>query len=220
MACAAHSLAPAAASFFTKTFANFMQFGGQRDGTVRMADLMGKWYSEASSAPPSGHNVGTQPWAESLHAFIEIDLKNAFNDACRQAAFDTLSGVATKSYDQDNVQIGDALPCLPELQNFFGYFRNMHDTASTLRYLDPSGSTHHIDGTRGGQQGDPLEMYRFSHTIHPLWGRVMARFPDARAVAYADDGFVKDRLLSVLRILAELKFAFKQDLGMELTLHK
>ena len=48
----------------------------------------------------------------------------------------------------------------------------------------------------------------------------MGQYPSARAAAYADDGFVRDTLLTVLRILAALKHAFKEDLGMELTLPK
>jgi DNA-binding transcriptional LysR family regulator len=48
----------------------------------------------------------------------------------------------------------------------------------------------------------------------------MGQYPSARAAAYADDGFVYDKLLTVLRTLAALKHAFKEDLGMELTLPK
>ena len=63
-------------------------------------------------------------------------------------------------------------------------------------------------------------MLNFSHVTHPLWGGIMGQYPSARAAAYADDGFVRDTLLTVLRILAALKHAFKEDLGMELTLPK
>ena len=106
------------------------------------------------------------------------------------------------------------------LQDFFGYFRNMHDTAGTLRFHDSIEQVHHISGTQGGQQGDPLEMLRFCHTILPLWGGIMARFSSARAAAYADDGFINANLLMALQILSALKHAFKEDLDMELTLHK
>ena len=61
-------------------------------------------------------------------------------------------------------------------------------------------------------------MLNFSHVTHPLWGGIMGQYPSARAAAYADDGFVRDTLLTVLRILAALKHAFKEDLEMELTL--
>ena len=51
-------------------------------------------------------------------------------------------------------------------------------------------------------------------------GGIMGQYPSARAAAYADDGFVHDTLVTVLRILAALKHAFKEDLDMELTLPK
>ena len=88
----------------------------------------------------------------------------------------------------------------------------MHDTAATLRFFDNCGKVHHVSGGQGGQQGDPLEMLRFCHTIHPLWGGVMHQFPSARAAAYADDRFMHDHLLTVLRVLSALKHAFKVDL--------
>ena len=69
----------------------------------------------------------------------------------------------------------------------FGYFSAMHDTEGTLRYVGPDGEVHHVNGTSGGQQGDPLEMMRFCATIHPIWARVMARYDRARALAFADD---------------------------------
>jgi hypothetical protein len=82
---------------------------------------------------------------------------------------------------------------------------------------------HHIEGITGGQQGDPLEMLRFCLTIHPIWGRVMARSPQARAVAFADDGFVYvcvqyDSLSSALHIWVQLLHAFKNyaDLAIQL----
>ena len=79
---------------------------------------------------------------------------------------------------------------------------------------------HLIHGTQGGQQGDPLEMLNFCHLTHPLSGGILRQYPSALAAAYADDGFVHDKLLTVLRILAALKHAFQEDLEMELALHK
>ena len=61
-------------------------------------------------------------------------------------------------------------------------------------------------------------MLNFCHLTHPLWGGIMGQYPSARAAAYADDGFIHDTLITVLRILAALKHAFKEDLEMELTL--
>ena len=42
-------------------------------------------------------------------------------------------------------------------------------------------------GKTGGQQGDPLEMLIFNLTILHLWGSVLARFPETRAIAYAEE---------------------------------
>ena len=61
------------------------------------------------AADPSSHAAGSLAWAEHLPTFIEIDLKNAFNSACRQAAFDALSGVATKDYVGADVTYSSAL---------------------------------------------------------------------------------------------------------------
>ena len=81
----------------------------------------------------------------------------------------------------------------------------MHDTEGTLRYVGPDGEVHHVNGTSGGQQGDPLEMMRFCATIHPIWARVMERYDRARALAFAEDGFVRASLLDCIQIRAELK---------------
>ncbi len=37
-------------------------------------------------------------------------------------------------------------------------------------------------------------MLIFSLTIQNLWGRVLEKFQEARAVAYADDGYIKGKL--------------------------
>ena len=91
------------------------------------------------------------------------------------------------------------------------YLRTMHDTVSTLRDVDQKGQVHHVEGSSGGQQGDPMEMIRFCATIHPTWGRVMARQRHARAVAFADDRYIDSEITECLLILVELKQAFKED---------
>ena len=117
-ACAAHSIAEAAEKHFTQLSPNFMQFaGGTKDGTILLANLVRSWYDQAVLDGPPAHAAGTLAWAENLPTFIEIDLKNAFNSACRQAAFDALSGVATKDYIGAGVRSGEALPTLQALQN-------------------------------------------------------------------------------------------------------
>ncbi len=67
---------------------------------------------------------------------------------------------------------------------------------------------------------DPLEMLIFNLTIHHLWGRVLAKFQEARAIAYADDGYIKAKLSVVLQVLSELKSVFKEDAGLEFNVPK
>jgi hypothetical protein len=89
-----------------------------------------------------------------------------------------------------------------------------------VRYFDWDGQVHLAKGKTGGQQGDPLEMLIFNLTIHNLWGRVLAKFQEARAVAYADDGYIKGKLSVALQVLAELKRVLKEDAGLELNVSK
>jgi hypothetical protein len=53
-----------------------------------------------------------------------------------------------------------------------------------------------------------------------LWGRVLAKFPEARVIAYADDGYIKSKLSIALQVLAELKSVFKADAGLEFNVAK
>ena len=53
-----------------------------------------------------------------------------------------------------------------------------------------------------------------------IWGRVLEKFQEARAVAYADDGYVKGKLSVALQVLAELKRVLKEDAGLELNVSK
>jgi hypothetical protein len=59
-------------------------------------------------------------------------------------------------------------------------------------------------------------MLIFNLTIHHLWGRVLAKFQEARVVAYADDGYIKAKLRVTLQVLTELNTVFKADTGLEL----
>ena len=45
-------------------------------------------------------------------------------------------------------------------------------------------------------------------------------FQEARAVAYADDGYIKGKLSVALQVLAELKRVLKEDAGLELNVSK
>ena len=63
-------------------------------------------------------------------------------------------------------------------------------------------------------------MLIFNLTIHHLWGRVLAKFQEARAVAYADDGYIKAKLSVALQVLAKLKAVLKADAGLEFNVSK
>ena len=43
---------------------------------------------------------------------------------------------------------------------------------------------------------------------------------EARAIAYADDGYIKRKLSVALQVLAELKSVLKEDAGLELNVSK
>ena len=81
----------------------------------------------------------------------------------------------------------------------------MRSCESKLRYFDWDGQVHIAKVKTGGQQGDPLAMLIFNLTVQHLWGRVLAKFQGARAVAYADDDYIEGKLSVVLQVLAELK---------------
>ena len=51
-------------------------------------------------------------------------------------------------------------------------------------------------------------------------GHVLAKFQEARTIAYADDGYVKGKLSVALQVLAELKHVLKEDAGLELHVGK
>ena len=76
----------------------------------------------------------------------------------------------------------------------FACLKAMRACHAKLRYFDCDGQVHFAKGKTGGQQGDPLDMLIFNLTIHHLWGRVLSKFPGARAVVYEEDGYIKVKL--------------------------
>jgi hypothetical protein len=63
-------------------------------------------------------------------------------------------------------------------------------------------------------------MLIFTLTIHHLWGRVLGKFQEARAIAYVDDGYIKAKLSVALQVLTELKTVFKEDADLEFNVSK
>ena len=82
------------------------------------------------------------------------------------------------------------------------------------------GTTHHIQGKRGGIQGDPMEMTRFCLTTHTIWVRVMSRHPTTLGTAYADDAYLMGHIQPTLQALADTVRSFRQDADLEVCLAK
>jgi hypothetical protein len=140
-------------------------------------------------------------------------MSNAFNTTDRALTLDIFSGRASRDY-ACGIKKGQALPNCETLSTLFGYFKAMRTCCGKLRYFDWDGQVHLAKGKTGGQQGDPLELLIFNLTINNLWGRVLEKFQEARAVAYADDGYIKGKLSVALQVLAELKRVLKEDARM------
>ncbi len=67
----------------------------------------------------------------------QIDFANAFQTPSRQLGTnDCILGIASRTYDQERVQIGEPWPHLKALKNFFPCFRSMNDVASLNRFTD------------------------------------------------------------------------------------
>jgi hypothetical protein len=54
-------------------------------------------------------------------------------------------------------------------------------------------------------------MLIFNLTIHNVLGRVLTKYPQSRALAYGDDGYIKARMSVALQVLAELKYVLEED---------
>jgi hypothetical protein len=53
-----------------------------------------------------------------------------------------------------------------------------------------------------------------------MWGGVLTKFQETRAVTYTDDGYIKGKLSVALQVLSELKRVLKEDTGLELNISK
>ena len=96
----------AAHTYFTTTYPNFMQCAcGLQDGATRCAQLFNMLHDLPTDDQDPDDPV----------TFINTDIKAAFQEMCRQASFDTLTGKATQPYDDGRVQPGDDIPTIKEL---------------------------------------------------------------------------------------------------------
>ena len=149
------SMKKKANKYFTKAFPSFIQIAVAIDGAPVCAKLVSMIHDKPQ--------VQSDP-----HIVCQIDFVNAFQALnCQLDTNDCILGKASRTYGEENVQIGDELPHLPSLKPFFAYFRSMNQVASHNRFTDHEGFIQYIKGTKGGQQGDPLEMLRFCLTNSP-----------------------------------------------------
>jgi hypothetical protein len=64
-------------------------------------------------------------------------------------------------------------------------------------------------------------MTRFCLTVHPIWGRVLARQSQTLSAAYADDAYLMGQIKPTLLALADTVInSFKQDADLEVCLPK
>ncbi len=200
---AANATQGSVANIFTSTYDNFIQFAGLKDGASHCAKLLTIMYDNLDSD------------AQDPDVIIKVDISNAFNVLCRYLTLDVLSGTASRDY-ASGLKFGDSIETSCDtLRNMFPYFQAMRTCTSTLRYYDWFGQVHTAQSKTGGQQGDPLEMTVFNLSIHRLWGRVLKQHPLARALAYADDGYIHAKLSVGLKIYSELQHIFHEDAGLE-----
>jgi hypothetical protein len=63
----------------------------------------------------------------------QIDFANAFQTPNRQLGTnDCILGKASREYDEGHVKVGDLLPHLPAIKNFFPYFSSMNDVPAAI----------------------------------------------------------------------------------------
>jgi len=146
----------AVADYLLGQYDNFLQFAGQKDVATRCAQIV-----QLLLANHVDHNV-----SDPLVA-VQLDASNASCSVSRQPQVDVLAGKASRSYDDGRVQVGDELRRPRALDKFWGYFLSMQGNASTMRFSDNQGVTHHLPCSKGGQHGDGLETIPFAVTVHP-----------------------------------------------------
>jgi hypothetical protein len=155
---------------------------------------------------------------------IKIDIFNAFNTTCRTLTLDVLNGYASRDYacgvkHKDVIEFTCAL-LSNNKSNMLGYFHVMRTCHAKLRYFDWDGQVHLAEGKTGGQQGGGLEMLVYNLTTLYLWGHTLAKYPQARALADADDGYVKAKMSVALQALADLQHVVHEDAGLDVKVPK
>jgi len=201
----------AVANYLLGQYGNFLQFAGQKDGATRCAQIV-----KLLLANHVYYNV-----SDPLVA-VQLEASNTFCSVSRQPQFDVSSGKASGPYDDGRLQVGDELPRPRTLDKYWGYFLSMQGNASTMRFNDSQGVTHHLPCSKGGQQGHGLETIHSAVPVHPSIGRVCERHLGCKVVGICDDIFIIARLSKALPCAAEmnLKKILKADLNMDLNVPK
>ena len=89
------------ATFFMSQYTNFIQFGGESDGTTRCAQVTQLLAAAWAQHPDENPLV-----------VIQFDIVYAYPSADWQAQFDALAGRTSKSYDNGLVHMGDDIPLI------------------------------------------------------------------------------------------------------------
>jgi len=137
--CAVAESSLAAADYLLGQYDNFLRFVGQKDGATRCAQIV-----QLLLANHVDHDV-SDPLV-----VVQLDASNAFCSMSRQPQFDVLAGKASRSDDDGRVQVGDELPRPRTLDKYCGYFLSIQGNASTMRFSDNQGVTHHLPYSKGG----------------------------------------------------------------------
>ncbi len=140
---------------------------------------------------------------------IKIDISNVLNTTCRALTLHVLSRYASRDYVCDlkhkDVIESTYSPLSNNKSKMLGYFHVMCTSHAKLRYLDWDGQVHLAKGKSGGQQGGTLEMLVFNLTTLYLWGHILAKYPQSRALADADDGYIKAKMSVALQAQTDLR---------------
>ena len=139
---------------------------------------------------------------------------------CGRLVFDALAGKASRDY-ACGIKTGDDFEtAIHELRSYFGFFRLQRTFETILRFFSYDGATNYIKCRTGGYRGECPEMMVFCKSTLPLWGRIFAKHPEAKGLAYADDGNMITRLSVALKIMATLKPVFKEDGNLDFNMGK
>jgi hypothetical protein len=191
--------------WFTTTDPNVVQFSvGLPDGGPKLA----KYISSLLDNLPRTAAAADQT------TVISLDISNAFNELGRQAILDSVTGIASRTYDGGNVRVGDSIPSPETFQTHSEYFIQYYGGHSELHFRHKDGHTANISSAAGTQQGDVMAMALFAAPLHAVMLRVSARHPDVRFCAFADNVYIVGPLHLCIAASADYATCIREDLGL------